>query len=123
MLKQEWGNWEWGKPYQLEKSVADIITRQSHRGFKFNKELAEDSIKELDELLEERRIRVEPLLPRKKATQAYMKDYIPPKIQFKKDGTHSSNIIKWVEKHNGRWIDDRNVELFGETYELPLEQE
>lgn len=123
MLKQEWGNWEWGKPYQLEKSVADIITRQSHRGFKFNKELAEDSIKELDELLEERRIRVEPLLPRKKATQAYMKEYIPPKIQFKKDGTHSSNIIKWVEKHNGRWIDDRNVELFGETYELPLEQE
>lgn len=122
MLKQEWGSWNWGKPYQLEKSVADIITRQSHRGFKFNKELAEESIKELDELLEERRVRVEPLLPPKKATQAYMKEYIPPKIQFKKDGTHSSNILKWVEKHGGRFIDDRNVELFGETYELPLEQ-
>jgi len=119
-LQQEASGWKWDDAVSLEKSVADIITRQSHRGFAFNKDLAEESIRELDALLEERRLRVEPLLPKKKATQAFMKEYIPPKIQFKKDGSHSSHLIKWVEKHGGSFVDDRHVDVLGEIRELPL---
>ncbi|MCK9530395.1 MAG: DNA polymerase [Gammaproteobacteria bacterium] len=119
-LKTEAEGWNWEDAISLEKSVADIITRQSHRGFKFNKELAEESIRELDALMEERKNRVEPLLPKKKATKAFMKDYIPPKVQFKKDGTHSANLIKWIEKHNGRFVDNYTVEVLGEVRTLPL---
>lgn len=122
-LNKEAEGWKWDDAISLEKAVADIITRQSHRGFKFNKTLAEEAIKDLDNLMEERRLRVEPLLPKKKATKAFMKDYIPPKVQFKKDGTHSSNLIKWVEKHNGKFIDSHTVEVLGGTYSLPLPQE
>lgn len=119
-LKKEQGSWKWDDAISLEKAVADIITRQSHRGFKFNKKLAEEAVKELDALMEERRLRVEPLLPPKKATKTLMKEYTPPKIQFKKDGSHSSNLIKWIEKQGGKILDTHKVELFGKEYDLPL---
>lgn len=122
-LKKEQGSWKWDDAISLEKAVADIITRQSHRGFKFNKKLAEEAVKELDALMEERRLRVEPLLPPKKATKTLMKEYTPPKIQFKKDGSHSSNLIKWIEKHGGKILDTHKVELFGKEYDLPLPTE
>lgn len=122
-LNKEAEGWKWDDAISLEKSVADIVTRQSHRGFKFNKELAEEAVKDLDSLMEERRLRVEPLLPKKKATKSFMKDFIPPKIQFKKDGTHSSNLVKWIEKHGGKFIDSHTVEVLGKIYSLPLPQE
>ena len=64
-LMKEWGDWPWEEAFQLEQAVAEIITRQSHRGFWFDKDLAIANIKELDTLMEECRSRVEPNLPEK----------------------------------------------------------
>lgn len=123
MLNKEAEGWDWSDAISLEKSVAEIITRQSHRGFLFDKDLAEMSIKELDSLMQERRERVEPLLPPKEATQAFKKEYTPPKNQFKKDGSLSSNILKWVEKHGGEFVNENTqVSIFGKIYDLPLPQ-
>lgn len=123
MLNKEAEGWDWSDAISLEKSVAEIITRQSHRGFLFDKDLAEISIKELDSLMQERRARVEPLLPPKEATQALKKEYTPPKNQFKKDGSLSSNILKWVEKHGGEFVNENTqVSIFGKIYDLPLPQ-
>lgn len=119
-LEREAAGWDWEDAISLEKSVADIVTRQSHRGFMFDKELAEECIAELDSLLEERRQRVEPLLPKRRATQAFMKNYTPPKIQYKKDGTHSANLLKWVEKHEGKFVTEDEVEILGKRYKLPI---
>lgn len=122
MLEKERQGWDWDEAIKLEKAVVEIITRGEHRGFSFNKELAESNIMELDKLMEERRVKVEPLLPPKPATQAFMKDYTPPKNQFKKDGSYSANLIKFCDKHGGV-LEDRQVNLWGKVYDLPLPNE
>jgi len=120
-LKDEWVDWDWKDAYQLEKAVAEIITRQEHRGFHFNKDLAEANIEELDRLLEERRSKIEPILPEKDATQAFMKDYTPPVKQLKSNLQLTAYMEKFLEKHGGSYNEaEGTVELFGITHKLPL---
>lgn len=135
-LKREWGDWKWGNAYQLEKAVADIITRQKHVGFCFDKELAEKSYKDLCEMMDDIERRVEPLLPPKPITKTNAKAYCPPKSQFKKDGTLSSHMEKWLEKHGGKigehytqevgtrvtktLVIPKSVVVFGKEYRLPM---
>ena len=66
-LDKEIAGHNWQDAITLEKCVADLITRQSHRGFAFNVELAEKNIEELDALMLERKQRVEPVLPDRKS--------------------------------------------------------
>lgn len=124
-LEKEKLGWDWRDALSLEKSVAEIITRQEHRGFKFDKNLAESNILKLDLLMKERRDRVTPLLPRKPATKAFMKDYTPPVRQFLQSGKASSYLIKFAEKL-GAVIEENEEGLAkkfiynGITYKLPL---
>lgn len=127
-LLNEWGDWKWDSAYQLEKAVAELITQQEHRGFYFNREKAIELVKDLDEKMEALRVVVEPLIPPKAIGKTAAKEYIPPKIQFKKDATLSANIVKWVEKHGGSIenIEDGlqyRATIFDKTYILPIPQE
>jgi len=126
LLLREWGDWPWAEAYELEKAVAEIITRQSHRGFWFDVDLAVANVKELDILMEERRSLVEPCLPAKPMGKTKLKDYIPCKNQFLKNGEPSANIIKWCEKHGGsveKTEEGYQTTLFGKPYTLPIPQE
>lgn len=126
-LLAEWGSWKWDNAYQLEKAVAEIITRQEHRGFWFDTDKAVELVKDLDEKMETLRAIVEPLIPPKPIGKTAAKEFIPPKIQFKKDGSLSANIVKWVEKHGGiieEAIPGEFVAtLFDKQYHLPIPQE
>ena len=127
-LCNEWGDWKWNDAYQLEKAVAEIITHQEHRGFYFDKEKAIELVKDLDEKMENLRAIVEPLIPPKPIGKTAAKEFIPPKNQFKKDGTLSANIVKWVEKHGGTIenIPDEmqfKAKVFDKEYVLPIPQE
>ena len=125
-LMKEWGDWPWEEAFQLEQAVAEIITRQSHRGFWFDKDLAIANIKELDTLMEECRSRVEPNLPEKPMGKTKLKEYIPCKNQFLKSGKPSSNVEKWVAKHGGTIVEDESgyhTTLYGKSYTLPIPQE
>ena len=125
-LMEEWGDWDWEGPFSLEQRVQDIITRQAHRGFWFNKQLAEDNVRDLDQKMEEIRVLVEPTLPPKPMGKTKLKEYLPPKIQFKKNGDVSAVMEKWVAKHGGKLEqqDERwSAELYGKTWALPMDQE
>jgi DNA polymerase I-like protein with 3'-5' exonuclease and polymerase domains len=122
-LMNEWGTWKWDNAYQLEKCVAEIITHQEHRGFYFHKEKAIELVKDLDEKMEKLRAVVEPLIPAKPIGKTAAKEFIPPKIQFKKDGSLSSNIEKWVAKHGGgieRTDNGYIATIFDRPYALPI---
>jgi intein/homing endonuclease len=123
-LLKEWGKWDWKEAYELEKAVAEIIVRQEHRGFWFDREKALENVRELDVKMEELRKVVEPLIPPKPLTKGAQKDYIPPKIQFKKNGEPSALMHKWVAKHGGTLLLDRDLnhytELYGKAYYLPM---
>lgn len=113
-----WGD-KWERPIKLEKAVAELITRQSHRGFKFDSVLAEQNIGELDKLMEERRVKIEAILPEKPATKGFMKDFTPPKIQFKKNGEASAALLKFAE-NVGAFIEGTKFVFRGVSYDLPL---
>jgi len=127
-MKQQEGfdSWDWEEPFKLEKAVSDIITRQEHFGFWFDKEKAEKHHKTLIKVMEGIEAKVEPQLPLKPITKTEAKNYIPPKIQFKKDGTASAMLFKFAEKHGGRLevnSESRPVKLevpFGTYTEFPL---
>lgn len=119
-LDEEAGKHNWQPAITLEKCVADLITRQSHRGFAFNTELAKSNLEELDALMLERKLRVEPLLPKKKATKKIQGDFTPPKLQFKANGELSSHMQKFIEKIGAKLVEDRAIEFEGKRYDLPL---
>lgn len=120
---KEIGDWPWEDAYKTEAYAAYITERQSHFGFNFDKELAEDNLSFLNKELERIEKEVEPLLPKRSISKTAAKAYTPPKIQFKKSGEPSANLIKFVEKHGGCFVGDREVELFGKVYNLPLPTE
>lgn len=126
-LMDEWGDYDkWAEPFALEQRVADIITRQEHRGFAFNKKQAEENIADLDQKMEERRLQAEPILPPKPATKGYLKAFIPPKLQFKKNGEPTSNILKFAEKHGGEIVkreEDYYLIALGKEFLLPISSE
>lgn len=128
-LIEEMGDWNWTFPLWLEHAVRDVVTRQSHRGFWFDSTLAESNVRYLDQRMEEIRLIVEPSLPPKPMGVTKLKEFIPPKIQFKKNGEVSAVMLKWVEKHkgelthraNGKWA--VRFEPEGKDWWLPMSQE
>lgn len=123
-LEKEKGNWPWEDAIKLEKAVAEIITRQEHRGFAFDSNLAVACVKDLDEKIKKIVDVVEPILPPKPLSKTAAKGFTPPATQFLKSGEPSSHIRKFVEKHDGQ-LDEENklVTIFGKTYKLPIEVE
>ena len=111
----------WKSAIVLEHNIAELINRQEHRGFWFDRELAHKNLDELDKMMEEARVKVEPLLPPRPATQAFMSNYTPPKIQIKKNLELSSHMEKFIEKHGGSWNPEtRNATILGKQYAIPM---
>lgn len=114
-----WGE-KWNKAIKLEKAVAELITRQEHRGFKFDLELAYKNLDRLDAMMEERKVKIEAILPSRPATKKVMDDSTPCKIQFKKNGEISANLEKFAEKMGATLTEDKKFIYSGQVYDLPL---
>lgn len=126
-LMEEWGDYDkWEGPYELEQRIADIITRQEHRGFAFNMKQAEENLAFLDAEMERLRVLVEPILPPKPATKGYLKAFIPPKLQIKKNLEPTNHMINFAAKHEGT-LEDRDgtwwLIAFGKEFQLPVSAE
>ena len=121
----DWND-KWNSAIKLEKAVAELITRQEHRGFYFDKELAMKNLEELDAMMEERRVKIEAILPKKPATKSYLSNFIPCEKQFLKNGNPNANITKFVEKHGGTLESTENgwvAKIFDKVFPLPIPQE
>ena len=118
-------SWNWDAAIRLEKKVAEIVTRSSHRGFKFDIELAEKCIKELDELMEERRQRVEPLLPPRPATKKFLKEHTPPASQvLEKEIPFPKRFINAngsISKTGESWLDKWDAEYDAENNQIHVQ--
>jgi len=122
-LVKEWGDWNWTDAFKLEQAVAEIITRQQHRGFWFDKDSAEDCVRDLDSKMEEIRNVVEPLIPPKSLPKTKQKEYTPPVTQFLKSGLPSTHLKNFVNKHKGELVEREDgwyAILFGQELKLPI---
>ena len=125
-LMAEWGKWDWSGPFALEQMTRDIVTRQEHRGFWYDSDLGEWCVRDLDEKMEAIREIVEPLLPPKPMGVTKLKSFMPPKIQFKKNGEISAVAEKWVERHGGKILGSEgeyHTHLYGKDFALPIDLE
>lgn len=114
-----WGD-KWHKAIKLEKAVAELVTRQEHRGFKFDMALAQKNLAELDVMMAERKEKIEAILPNRPATKKVQSDFTPCKIQFKKNGEISSNLLKFAEKIGAEITEDGKFIFQGKVFDLPL---
>lgn len=122
-LLKEWGDWPWQDAFKLEQKVAEIITRQQHRGFWFDKDFAEECVRDLDNKMAEIRSIVEPLIPAKALAKTKQDLYTPTKTQFLKSGQPNTHIKNFITKHGGELQETNGVwhaELFGKEYNLPI---
>jgi hypothetical protein len=122
-LLKEWGDWPWQDAFKLEQKVAEIITRQQHRGFWYDKKLAEECVRDLDIKMEEIRNIVEPLIPPRPLAKTKQALYTPTKTQFLKSGVPNTHIKNFIAKHGGV-LEKRDgsyfTTLFGKEHKLPI---
>jgi hypothetical protein len=112
-LQEEKSKWNWDTAYSVELKLADLTLRQELFGFDFNKDLALQNIEDLDKLMQEIAIEVNPILPPKRLNKGQLADYILPVRRFKKNGEPSSYLLKFMEKHNCTLdIEDPNNRFF-----------
>lgn len=122
-LIKEWGDWDWQEAFKLEQAVAEIITRQQHRGFWFDKDSAEACVRELDILMEDIRVVVEPLLPPKPLAKTKLDALTPCTKQFLKSGQPVVHIKNFIERNGGVLVEQDGIyttELYGKHYTLPI---
>jgi DNA polymerase I-like protein with 3'-5' exonuclease and polymerase domains len=122
-LVKEWGDWPWQDAFKMEQKVAEIITRQEHRGFWFDKKFAEECVRDLDQKMEEIRAIVEPLIPPRPLAKTKQKEYTPPATQFLKSGAPSTHLKNFIAKHEGVLEEKEDgwyATLLGKTHKLPI---
>ena len=119
-LEKVYQSWErWSKPEKLENKLADVAVRRESYGFWFDKELAVSCLEDLQQKMLDLANKVNPILPPKLMNKGKLKEYTPPKLQFKKDGTPSAAILKFAEKHGAKVEGD--VFFYQDfPYKLPL---
>ena len=113
-LEKEMAGWNWHSALLLEQAVRDIITKQSHRGFKFDIKLAQELLVDLDSKMQALKELVEPVIPAKPLTKAKLQLWTPParqliyekvpqvpKVQIKKDGSPSQAMLRYAEAVGG----------------------
>ena len=84
---------------------------QELSGWKFDIELGKELVIKIEEMMEEIRAEVEPTLPPRKLKKTEEKDYKMPAKPFKKDGSLSSSMEKWITKHNAKLLEN-NQEIY-----------
>lgn len=111
----------WKKPEKLENKLADLAVRRETYGFWFDKELAITCLDDLIGKMQELENNVNPLLPPKPMNKTKLKQFTPPKNPFKKDGSVSSVMEKFAEKHGAK-IQGNKFYYKDDVLLLPLDE-
>lgn len=120
-LEKEKGGTAFDLAYSMEIKLADLTLRQELFGFELDVNLAHQNIQFLETTMHAIAEKVNPLLPPKKIGKTALKVFTPPKKQFKADGSLSAIMLKFIEKHNLQYVEEKNTVLVdGKELKLPL---
>ncbi len=113
------GAWPHNSFRQVSKDYW-LYQAQAHTGKYFHKDRAEKLVAHIEEKMAEIRAEVEPHLPPRPLKTAEQAFYRIPAKPFKKDGSFSSTMEKWLERHNAKvYYEDRwYVEAYGKESDL-----
>jgi len=108
---------QYWKPLKSLQKDYYLYSAQAFTGIEFDKESAEKLVKEIEDEMLEIEQEVLPQLPPRKLKEGEKKHYSMPAKPFKKDGSLSSTMEKWIEKHNAKVVGNY-VEAYGKQYKI-----
>ena len=113
----------WAQAEKLENKLADLAIRRESYGFWFDKDFAVQCLEDLQQKMQDLSDKVNPILPPKPMNKGTLKAYTPPKTQLKKDGSFSTHMVVFANKH-GAELDDvyKTFTYEGYTWKVPFEQ-
>jgi hypothetical protein len=111
-LNEEKGDHSWERPYLMEVKLADLTLRQELFGFELDKELATKNLEELEKFMTDIAAKIDPILPPKRLTKTQADYYTPPKLKFKKDGSLSSHMQKFLDKVGAELAEDKEYIIY-----------
>lgn len=94
-----------------------LMSCQEFTGWKFDIKFAQELVPKIEAMMKDIEDNVLPKLPPRKLKKGEMKDYSMPAKPFKKDGSYSSHMLNFIEKHHGVVVDN-GVEFFGKLYKV-----
>lgn len=95
-----------------------LYAAQAFTGIKFDVKAAHKLIAEIDVEMEQIESEVLPQLPPRKLKEGEKKHYTMPAKPYRKDGSLSATMEKWIEKHEATLLEDHKVEAYGEEYSI-----
>ena len=95
-----------------------LMARQEDTGIGFDKGGAELLVAKIDEEMTAIASEIEPQLPPRPLNQGELKSWTIPAKPWKKDGTLSSTMEKWLERTGAKLCTERDVELDGDVYPI-----
>ena len=95
-----------------------LYSAQAYTGILFDKKAAEKLIAEIDVEMDEIEREVLPQLPPRKLKEGEKKLYTMPQKPYRKDGTLSAIMEKWIEKHEGVQKENGKWEFYGKDYDI-----
>lgn len=112
-------NGEWLTPaYRLGQKNFFLMKAQEHSGTGFNLEYALQVQEQLAKDMAELEASVLPKLPPRPLKKGEEAEYSFPAKPFKKDGSFSSHMLNFIEKHKGVVLEDGQIEFYGEKYNV-----
>jgi len=111
---------DWINPaFKLTQKDYYLYSAQAYTGVKFDKEAAIKLSAEIEAEMQEINDYVLPKLPPRKLKEGEKDFYSMPAKPFKKDGSLSSTMEKWLEKHSATYNSDTlEVTAYGKTYKV-----
>lgn len=113
-LYKEWIN----DSFKLTQKDYYLYSAQAYSGVKFNKKAAIKLAEEIEQEMQEINDYVLPKLPPRSLKEGEKKHYTMPAKPFKKDGSLSSSMLNWIEKHNATLLEDNFVSAYGKEYKI-----
>lgn len=106
-IYKSWDSKEWPAFFKAGQKSFYLMSCQELTGWKFDIQKAEAVKLKIEGMMEELRAEVEPQLPPRSLKKTEEAFYKMPAKPFKKDGSYSSHWEKFVEKHNGKYVNDQ----------------
>lgn len=95
-----------------------LYSAQAYTGIKFDKDAAKKLIADIDVEMEQIEKEVLPQLPPRKLKEGEKKYYSIPQKPYKKDGSLSATMEKWLEKHGAIVQEDGKLLAYGKVYDI-----
>jgi hypothetical protein len=114
---------EWLHPsYRMFQKDYWLYSAQAITGVKFDIEKAKALVNRIDGMMKDIEDNVLPQLPARGLKKGEQASYTMPAKPFKKDGSLSSMMLSFIERHSGKDLGNGKWQFYGKEYDIKAKQ-